>query len=129
MHTTTSIESAATWWYPWQIRLALWRRNEPFERAAFFNMALVPLSAILAGITGYQDHLNRFGGETDQAPAKIFLALSLVVLSTVITVGRRRQPEVAWTPSTMVLYLAGFTGAFALAAALGFLGGVILYGW
>jgi peptide/nickel transport system permease protein len=27
MNTTTSIEPAASWWYPWQIRLALWRRN------------------------------------------------------------------------------------------------------
>ena len=27
MSTTTSIEPAASWWYPWQIRLALWRRN------------------------------------------------------------------------------------------------------
>ena len=27
MSTTTSIESVPGWWYPWQIRLALWRRN------------------------------------------------------------------------------------------------------
>jgi len=27
MSTTASTESTATWWYPWQIRLALWRRN------------------------------------------------------------------------------------------------------
>ena len=109
--------------------LALWRREEVFERAAFFNIALVPIAAALSGLTGYQDHLDRFGGETPQAPAKIFLAISLIVLTTVITISRRRKPEITWTPSTMVLYVAGFAAAFAIAGTLGFLGGVILYGW
>ncbi len=46
MHTTTSIESATTWWYPWQIRLALWRRN----LAEFLSELLHHQVALLGGI-------------------------------------------------------------------------------
>ena len=46
MSTTSSIESAATWWYPWQIRLALWRRN----LAEFLSELLHHPIALLGGI-------------------------------------------------------------------------------
>jgi hypothetical protein len=36
---------------------------------------------------------------------------------------------VLWNPSTMVLYVTGYAGSFALCLTLAFLGGVILYGF
>ena len=68
-------------------------------------------------------------GDAPYASLKIFLAITLLVLTAAIAVARWRQPEMLWKPSTMVLYLLAFVGSFAIAIALGFLGGVILYGF
>ena len=111
------------------LALALWRRNETLERAAFYLIALSAISTIVAGVTGYRDNIVRFEGEAPLVSAKIFLAISLFVLTVVISISRWRDREILWRPSTMVLYLAGFAGSFLLAATLGFLGGVILYGF
>jgi len=109
--------------------VALWRRSEALERAAFFNIALASLTTIIAAVTGVRDYLVRFEGEAPLANVKVFLGISLFVLTAVITVSRWRQSELLWKPSTMILYLLGFAGSFALAVTLGFLGGVILYGF
>jgi uncharacterized membrane protein len=109
--------------------LALLRRNETLERAAFFNMALAVVTIVLAGLTGYRDHIVRFEGETAEAGTKIFLTISLFILTSVITVSRWRKPDLLWQPSTMILYLIGFAASFMLASTLGFIGGLILYGY
>jgi uncharacterized membrane protein len=109
--------------------LALWRRDEMLERAAFFNLTLAAVSTVVAGITGYRDHLVRFEGDAPYVSLKIFLAITLFLLTTVTAISRWRRPEIAWEPSTTVLYLAAFGGSFALAVVLGFLGGAILYGF
>ena len=109
--------------------LALWKRSDMLERAAFYNMALAAISTIAAGITGYRDYVVRFEGDAPYASLKIFLAITLLVLTAAIAVARWRQPEMLWKPSAMVLYLLAFVGSFAIATALGFLGGVILYGF
>ena len=109
--------------------LALWRRNEVLEQAAFYLIALSGISTIIAGLTGYRDNIVRFEGEAPLVNAKVFLAVTLFVLTLGITVSRWRDREILWRPSTMVMYLLAFTGSFLLAATLGFLGGVILYGF
>ncbi len=109
--------------------LALWRRNELLERAAFYNISLAALSTILAGVTGYRDFVVRYEGDAPFINAKIFMAISLLVLTGGLALSRWRQPELLWKPSTMILYLLGFAASFALASVLGFLGGVILYGF
>ena len=109
--------------------LALWRRSEALERAAFFNMTLASVATIVAAVTGVRDNLVRFEGEAPLASVKIFLGISLFVLTAIIAISRWRQTELLWRPSTMVLYLLGFAGSFALATTLAFLGGVILYGF
>ena len=109
--------------------VALWRRNQVLERAAFYLIALTAVSTIVAGLTGYRDYLVRFEGEAPLVNVKIFLAITLLALTTVTAVGRWRQSEILWKPPTMVLYLSAFAASFALAAVLGFLGGVILYGF
>lgn len=109
--------------------LALWRRNQVLERAAFYLIALTAASTIVAGLTGYRDYVVRFEGEAPLVNVKIYLAITLLALTTVTAIGRWRQSEILWRPSTIVLYLSAFSASFALAAVLGFLGGVILYGF
>jgi hypothetical protein len=75
-----------------------------------------------------RDNLVRFEGEAPLVSVKIFLAVTLLILTTVTAVSRWRQKEILWKPSTTVLYLAAFVGSFGLSVVLGFLGGVILYG-
>jgi uncharacterized membrane protein len=108
--------------------LALWQRNEAMERAAFYNMTLAAVSTIVAGLTGYRDYVIRFEGDAPYINLKIFLAITLFILTTGMVIVRWRQPEVLWKPSTMILYVAGFAASFAITAVLGFVGGVILYG-
>jgi uncharacterized membrane protein len=110
------------------ILLARWRRNESLEHAAFFVITLAAISTIVAGATGIRDNLVRFDGTAPFVPVKIFLGITLFVLTTAIAVTRWRKREVLWNPTTTVLYLAGFATSFLLAITLGFLGGVILYG-
>jgi uncharacterized membrane protein len=111
------------------LMLALWRRNEALEQAAFYLIALGGFSTIVAGVTGYRDNIVRFEGEAPLVNAKVFLAVTLLVLTAVITVSRWRNREILWRPSTMVMYLVAFASSFLLASTLGFLGGVILYGF
>ncbi len=109
--------------------LALWRRNQVLERAAFYLIALTAVSTIVAGLTGYRDYVVRFEGEAPLVNVKIYLAITLLALTTITAIGRWRQSEILWRPSTIVLYLSAFAASFAMAAVLGFLGGVILYGF
>jgi uncharacterized membrane protein len=110
------------------ILLARWRRNASLEHAAFFVIALAAISTIVAAITGLRDNQVRFEGTAPFVTVKIFLGITLFLLTTIIAVTRWRKREVLWSPATTVLYLAGFAGSFLLAITLGFLGGVILYG-
>ena len=109
--------------------LARWRRSRPLEQVAFFNTALAAAGTIFAAITGMWDNTTRFDGVAPNANVKIFLGVSLFLLTTVTAVARWRRPEVLWQPKTTVLYIAAHAGSFLMAATLGFLGSVILYGF
>ena len=86
---------------------------------------IIPPAYNFYGSCGFCSHyLNELGDF-----CQIFLAVSLFVLTTITAISRRRKPEILWNPSTVVLYVSAFVGSFVLAAALGFLGGVILYGF
>ena len=108
---------------------ALWRRSELLEQFAFLNLALVSLSTALAGLAGLRDLFFHFGGSAPYVNAKIFLAVSLLVLTGATVVVRRRRPDLLWNPSTVVLTGAAFTASFLLAVVVGFLGGSIVYGF
>lgn len=109
--------------------LALWRLSENLERAAFYNISLAAVSTLVAGLTGMRDNLIRYDGAAPNANIKLFLGISLLILASVTALSRRRRQEILWTPGTSILYVTAFAGSFALAATLGFLGGVILYGY
>ena len=110
------------------ILLALWRRNESLEHAAFFTIALAAISTVVAGAAGMRDNIVRFDGAAPLVGVKIILAVTLLILTTVTAVVRWRQKEILWQPVTTVLYVAAFLASFGLSITLGFLGGVILYG-
>lgn len=110
------------------ILLALWRKHERLEHAAFYMLIVTAITTVLAGLTGARDSIVRFEGGAPFIPNKIFLAVSLFILAGVTAWARHKWPGLLWKPSTMLLYIAAFVGSFALAAVLGFLGGVILYG-
>ena len=111
------------------VGLALWQRNEVMEQAAFYCVILVMLSTVVAGFTGYRDVIVRFDGEAALVDVKGYMAITLFFLTAGLSFVRFRKPDVLWDPSSMVLYVSGFVGAFLMAGTLGFLGGVILYGW
>jgi uncharacterized membrane protein len=109
--------------------LALWRRNESLERAAFYVITLAAISTLVAGFTGVRDNIVRFDGDAPMANVKIFLGITLFIITTIVAVVRWRKTEVLWTPSTMILYVSAFAISFLLAGVLGFIGGGILYGF
>jgi uncharacterized membrane protein len=111
------------------IALALWRRSERWERFASVNMVLVAISTPVAGLAGLRDYFVRFGGQMQYVNVKIFLASSLLILASVTAVARYRKPDLLWRPSSRIHYLAAYVGAFLLAWVLGFIGGVIVYGF
>ena len=110
------------------ILLAYWKKNPALEQAAFFNISLAAVSTIVAGITGYIDNINNYLGDAPNASTKIFLAITLFVLTTSVSIIRYRNPEI-FTKGNPALYIAAYGASFAIALVLAFLGGVILYGF
>lgn len=111
------------------ILFALWRKNELFEKFAWFCMAVTAAGTALAGLAGLRDNWYHFGGAAPYLNIKIFLATSLLLLASIAAVGRLRRHDLLWNPSTRILYLAAFLGAALLATVLGFVGGSIVYGF
>ena len=109
--------------------LALKDRSIGMERAAWYCMVLTAVTSVLAAFSGYRDVLVRFEGDAPYVAQKAFLGVTLILLTGTLAFARARNEEVLWDPRTMVLYVSGFAGAVALTLVLGFLGGVILYGF
>jgi len=110
------------------ILIAHWKKNSALEQAAFFNIVLAAISTIVAGITGYIDNINNYVGEAPNASTKIFLAITLFILTTSISITRYRNPGL-FTKGNRALYITAYGLSFFIAIVLAFLGGVILYGF
>jgi uncharacterized membrane protein len=110
------------------ILLALLRRSDQLERVAFANIALASVSTLAAGITGLLDNNNTYDGSAPNATTKIVLASILLGVTSLITIARWRMPDL-FHSSLRLLYAGGFVVSFALVTVLGFLGGIILYGF
>ena len=109
--------------------LALLFSNQSLERAAFYNLAVVVPGTLLAGWSGMQINLAQHAGIATNSNVKFFLAFTLLILALVMFIARAMSHRLLWRPHTMVLYLFGYFLCFALAGTLGFLGGVIVYGF
>ncbi len=110
------------------VLVALFWRSEMLEQAAFANIALAAVSTLVAGITGMRDNIDIYDGAAPNAGAKITLAIILLIITTLLAAIRWRKPNVFYSRGR-ILYVAGFFVSFAISAVLGFLGGVILYGF
>jgi uncharacterized membrane protein len=111
------------------ILLALWKRSPFFEQAAFANISLAAVSTVVAAISGMRDNLANYDGVAPNAKVKIILATLLFIITTTTAVLRARNPKLFEISSSKPLYVAAYFVSFALASVLGFLGGVILYGF
>lgn len=125
VHFPIALVSAALFF----ILLALWRHSDALEQVAFANIALAAVSTVVAGITGMLDNIRYFQGGAPNAPVKIVLAGILFAITAIMSVARWRNPGLFHSMPQKIYYIAGYVVSFLLVATLGFLGGVILYGF
>ena len=111
------------------ILLALWRKSEILEKVAFANISLAAVSTIVAAIVGIRDNIVFFNGGAPNYIVKIILASTLFVITTITAIARWRNKELFYARTTKALYVSAYFVSFAIAAVLGFLGGVIIYGF
>ena len=110
------------------VLLALWKKNELFEKMAFANLVLTVFGSIAAGATGLYDNRVNYLGDAPNANVKIILAIVLLAISVTTVIVRWRKPDV-FNSSGRAIYIGGYLISFVLALVLAFLGGVILYGF
>ena len=108
--------------------LGLWRRSALLEQVAFANIVLAMISTLAAGITGWLDNNNIYDGAAPNSGVKIVLATILFIVTFWISVARWRKPDLIHS-SARFFYVGGYFVSFALVSVLGFLGGIILYGF
>jgi uncharacterized membrane protein len=125
VHFPIALTSAALFF----ILLALWRRSDILEKVAFANIALAAASTIVAAIFGIRDNLVLYAGLAPNHIAKIILAVVLFLVTTLTAILRWRKPDLFQNKSTRAIYVASYFVSFAIASVLGFLGGVIIYGF
>jgi uncharacterized membrane protein len=111
------------------ILLALWRHSDILEKVAFADISLAAVSTVVAAIFGIRDNIVFYHGGAPNHIAKIILATLLFTVTTAIAVIRWRNKTLFYTRSTKALYVTGYFVSFAIAIILGFLGGIIVYGF
>jgi uncharacterized membrane protein len=109
--------------------LGYWRKDRLLEGAAFLNLALVVPAVVVAAITGLRDYAVRYGGDAPVAGVKIVLALILFFLALLTVWYRWQHRRDDPLSPVRAPYLIVFGLCFALALVLGFLGGVIVWGF
>jgi uncharacterized membrane protein len=111
------------------ILLALWRRSKILEQIAFADISLAAASTIVAAIFGIRDNLAFYNGGAPNHFAKIILASTLFIITTITAIARWRNKDIFYTRSAKALYIAAYFVSFTIAAVLGFLGGIIVFGF
>lgn len=124
VHFPIALTSAALFF----ILLALWKKSDLLEQIAFANISLAAVSTIVAAIVGIRDNIAFYNGGAPNHVAKIILATVLFAVTAVMAIVRWRNPELFHSHGK-ALYVAAYFVSFALVFVLGFLGGVIIYGF
>jgi hypothetical protein len=83
----------------------------------------------VAAVFGIRDNLVFYAGGAPNHIAKIILAVILFIVTTITAVTRWRYKELFYARSSKGLYIAVYFVNFAIASVLGFLGGIILFGF
>lgn len=125
VHFPIALVSAALFF----ILLALWRHSDALEQVAFANISLAAVSTLVAGLTGILDNIRFYEGAAPNAWLKIVLACILFVVTTAAALARWRNPDIFHRMPQRIYYISAYVVSFLLVAVLGFLGGVILYGF
>ena len=125
VHFPIALTSAALFF----ILLALWRHSDILEQVAFANISLAAVSTIVAAIAGIRDNVFYYAGLAPNHTAKIILAGILFLVTTATALVRWRHPNLFRTRKANVVYILAFFVSFTIAGVLGFLGGVIIYGF
>ena len=110
------------------ILLALWKKRAVLEQIAFANISLAAVSTIVTPIVGFRDNLVFYNGGAPNYVAKIILASCLLLITATTAIIRWRKPGL-FQSRGKGLYVASYFVSFALAAVLGFLGAIIVYGF
>jgi uncharacterized membrane protein len=110
------------------ILVALWRKNDLLEQVAFADIALASVSTLVTGAMGIRDNIVFYGGQAANHTTKIILASILLVITGVTSIMRWRNPNLFHSKGK-VLYVVSYFVCFGIVAVLGFLGGVIVYGF
>jgi len=95
---------------------------------AFADISLAAVSTIVTGIMGIRDNLVFYNGRAANFVVKIILASILFLVTSAMAIVRWRNPGIFQSHSRSI-YVAGYFVSFTLAAVLGFLGGIIIYGF
>jgi uncharacterized membrane protein len=111
------------------ILLALWRKSDVLEKIAFADIALASVSTIVAGFLGVRDNAVFYNGNATNANTKIVLAIILLIITATTALARWKYPNLFQMQKTRVIYVLAYFVSFAIASVLGFLGGVIIYGF
>jgi uncharacterized membrane protein len=111
------------------ILLAFWKNSKILEQAAFANISLAAVSTIVAAIFGIRDNLVFYAGLAPNHVAKIILAIILFLLTTGTAIIRWRKKDIFYTRPAKGFYIAAYFISFSIAAVLGFLGGIIVFGF
>jgi uncharacterized membrane protein len=109
------------------VLLAVWRRSDLLEKIAFANLSLAAVSTIFALAFGLRDNLVRYDGQAANHNAKLILATILFLLTATTALVRWRKPDLFHTQKTA--YVLTYLVSFLIVTVLGFLGGVIIYGF
>jgi len=111
------------------ILLALvWKRAKILELVAFANISLASVSTVAAAITGIYDNATRWDGRAENYQYKIILGILLFLVTAATSLLRWRKPDLFEKKSTQYIYVGAYAVSFALAAVLGFMGGIIVFG-
>jgi uncharacterized membrane protein len=110
------------------ILLALWLKKDILEQIAFADLSLAAVSTIVTAIMGIRDNLVFYHGSAANHVVKIILAIILFVVTSTTALIRWKNPKLFHSHSKAI-YVAAYFVSFVLVAILGFLGGVIVYGF
>jgi len=108
--------------------LAIWKKSDLLEQIAFADIALASVSTVVAGIAGIRDNAMFYHNLAPNHTVKIILASVLLLVTGATAIWRWRNPKLFHSPSRW-LYISAYVLSFLLVTVLGFLGGVIVYGF